>query len=408
MSRSIRFASLALALAGVASMARAQPAPARTDAPGATPAIEGHRALRPFFEALARTRDAGTIARVTHLGDSSIGLDDLPHRLRGIYQSRYGDAGPGFVLLQASSGSYANRLLWLRTEAEWDLCFIIHRCARDGRYGLGGVTVTSSGGAISEIVLRPGRRISRAELWYAAHPGGGRIAFRFGRGEAAYERLATRADVLEDRWHAIRREPGQHTVRVSADGGGIARAYGVVLEGEGPGVVWDSISMVGAFTPRMLASDEAHFAGQLAHRDPALVVLSFGGNDLRRLIGGVVDEPRFTGETAEVLSRVRRAVPNAACLLLGITDHAQSGTATVERHHVETIVRAQRAAAARAGCAFWSSLEAMGGAGSFEEWQRLGLASTDGKHLSPRGREVIARRLVAALDHAEGASRASR
>ncbi len=411
MSRLVWISALLLALIGagppVATRVVAQPpaggpAPARTDAPGATPAVERPAALRPFFEALARTRRERTITRVTHLGDSSIGLDDLPHRIRRAFQERHGDAGPGYVLLQAHTGNYAHRALWLMSDPPWDMCFIVNRCARDGRYGLGGVTVRSSGGASSDISLRAGVSVSRAELWYASHPTGGRIAFRFGRGDAAFERVETRGAALEDRWRELRREPGHHNVRVSADGGGMARAYGVVLETEGPGVVWDSISMIGAFTPRLLAADEAHFASQLAHRDPSLVVLNFGGNDLRRLIGGRVDEARFTTETADVLGRVRRAVPRAGCLLIGINDHRLSGNATVEPRHVQAIVSAQRAAAARAGCAFWDTYAAMGGPGSFGRWERLGLSSNDGKHLSPRGREVIANRLVAAMDHAAG------
>lgn len=401
--------ALALLCSGPAtrSVATAQPPaptspvpPAMPEAPGATPALDQPEALRPFFRALERTQAEGTITRVTHLGDSSVGLDDLPHRIRRVYQQRHGDAGPGYVLLQAPTGNYGSRLLWLGSDPPWEMCFIIRRCMRDGHYGLGGVTVMSSGGAQSTITMHRDRQISRAELWYAAHPTGGRIAFRLGRGDSAFARLETRAPALEDRWHEVSREPGPHGVRVSADGGGESRAYGVVLENAGPGVVWDSISMIGAFTPRLLAADEAHFAAQLAHRDPALVVLNYGGNDLRRLVGRRVDEARFTDETAEVLGRVRRAVPGAACLLMAINDHEQSGAAGVERRHVEAIVRAQRAAAARTGCAFYDTVAAMGGPGSYATWRRLGLAGSDGKHLAPRGREVLAQRLIAALDYA--------
>ena len=240
--------------------------------------------------------------------------------------------------------------------------------------------------------------MSRAELWYAAHPRGGRFAFRFGRG--SNERIETRAQELEDRWHVIEREPGEHSVQVLAGGGGLSRAYGVVLENEGPGVVWDTLSMIGAFTPRILVQDEAHFASQLAHRNPDLVMLNYGGNDLRRIVGGAVDEEGLRDETQALLSRVRRAVPEAGCLLVGIIDHEMSGVARIEPEHVRAVVSAQRAAAARAGCAYWDTVAAMGGAGSFGEWRRRGLASDDGKHLGPRGRAIIADRLVAALDEA--------
>lgn len=324
-------------------------------------------------------------------------MDALPHGLRRRFQRQYGDAGPGFVLLQPHSESYRNRTVDIRVEVAWDSCFIIRRCRRDGRYGLGGVTVQSRGRAATSIVPREGRAISRAELWYLAQPGGGRA--RLELGDRAVE-IDTSAGALEDRWHVLEAEPGPHEVRVSALGSGPVRAYGVVLENGGPGVVWDTLSMIGAFTHRLLAHDEAHFASQLARRDPALVVLNFGGNDLRRIYHGAVDRDALAAETEALLARVRRAVPGASCLVVGIGDHTRSGLARVRPRHVDLVLAAQRDAARRAGCGFWSTTDAMGGTGSFEPWQRRGLASSDGKHLSERGRRVIAARLHAALMHA--------
>lgn len=378
--------------------------PVMQELPGATPPIENPGAIAPLHAALARTLAEGTVTRVIHMGDSSIGMDGLPHVLRTAFQSRYGDAGPGFVLLQPHSPNYRNRTVSLRNRTEWDLCFIIRRCLRDGHYGLGGVSVSSRGGAVTTIVPRDERIVSRAELWYAAHPRGGDILFRFGRGAAT--RIATRAPALEDRWYRLARDPGSHGVQVQASGNGLSRAYGVVLENDGPGVVWDTLSMIGAFTNRLLAHDEAHFAGQLAHRDPDLVVLSFGGNDLRRVVGRVVDEEGLRDETERLLTRVRRGVPDAGCLVLGIIDHQRSGRLEVAPDRVELVIRAQRAAAQRAGCAFYDTVAAMGGAGSYAAWRRRGLAASDGKHLSPRGRRVIGARLFEALMHAAGAPEA--
>lgn len=367
------------------------------DVPGTTPPIENAGALAPFFAALARTEAGAGVTRVTHLGDSSIGGDGVPHGMRRRLQETFGDAGTGFVLVQQPTPSYTNRTVRVRTRTPWRSCVVVRRCRRDGHYGLGGVLAESRGRSMTTIVPRDGRRVSRAELWYLAQPGGGRLGFEVG--EASVE-LDTDASALEDRWHALEGPPGELRVRVRALGGGRVRAYGVVLENEGPGLVWDSLPMVGAFTQRVLAFDEAHFARQLAHRDPDLVVLSYGGNDLRRVVHGAADRERIQDETERVLARVRAAAPDASCLVIGINDHTASGLADVEPRHIETLVAAQRAAARERGCAFWDQVAAMGGAGSFRGWQRRGLAAGDGKHLSARGRDVIAARLHAALMHA--------
>ena len=371
----------------------------RPELPGRTPAIEDAAALEPFFAALARTARGEAKTRVTHLGDSSIGNDALPHAIRARFARALGDGGPGYVYLDRESPSYDNRTIRLRSGPHWDVCVMIRRCKRDARYGLAGVAFESRGGARTRIEPGRGRQVSRAELWYLAQPRGGRLGFSFGGGPEQV--IDTRADHLESRWTTIARAPGEHSVQVRALGGGPVRAFGVVLEREGPGVVWDSLGVVGAFTHRVLAPDEAHFAEQLAHRDPDLVVLSYGGNDLRRMIFGHVDRARLEEETLSVLARVRAAVPGAACLVLGISDHSRSGSARVRPEHVSTVLDAQRSAAARAGCAFWDTTRAMGGPGTFARWRREGLAAGDGKHLNEQGRRLIAERLVAALRHAQ-------
>ncbi|MGF1468562.1 MAG: GDSL-type esterase/lipase family protein [Sandaracinaceae bacterium] len=365
--------------------------------PGTNVPIEHVERLASFHRALRRTRAGGgdAVTRVVHMGDSSIGLDDFPHRLRRRFQERFGDAGPGFVLLQPHNPGYRNRTVRVRASPPWPgLCFIIRRCRRDGFYGLGGATVEAWGGARTRIAPASGRRVSTAELWYAAQPRGGRVAFRFGKADVE---ISTAGADLADRWHRLRQPPGRHTAEVRALGGGRSRAFGVVLENGGPGVVWDTLSMTGAFTPRLLAHDEEHFARQLAHRDPDLVVLGYGGNDLRRLVGGAVTPEGFRSETLRVLQRIRSAVPRSSCLVVAINDHLASGRLPVEPRHVQTLVDAQRTAAARAGCAFWDTTAAMGGTGTFRAWQRRGLAGGDGKHLSSRGREVLAARLFAAM-----------
>ncbi len=363
----------------------------------------GH-ALDAFYAALARTDDAeegtpGALTRVVHMGDSSVGMDQLPHYLRRRFQARFGDGGTGFVLLQPHSPSYRNQTVHLQTPNPWDFCFIIFRCLRDGHYGLGGVAAQSSGGATTFIRTRRdgdhGRTASRVELWYAGLPRGGTLELRVDRDEPV--RIDTRAESLESRWHSLDVEPGPHDVRVRALGGGPVRAYGVVLETDGPGVVWDTLSMIGAFTPRLLEHDPAHFAEQLRHREASLVVLGYGGNDLRRFAGRGVAAEQLERETRELLERVRAASPDLSCLLTGVVEHELSGRARITSADVEAVVEAQRNAAREAGCAYFDVFRAMGGPGSYRAWLGRGLAADDGKHLSPEGRRVIAGFIFEAL-----------
>lgn len=66
------------------------------------------------------------------------------------------------------------------------------------------------------------------------------------------------------------------------------------------------------------------------------------------------------------------------------------------------IVEAQRAAAARSGCAFFSLYDAMGGRGSIDRWARESppKATGDRVHLTREGYQTLAQRLVESLMHA--------
>jgi lysophospholipase L1-like esterase len=367
------------------------------------------RALRHFQHALMQL-EAGSAStgrdkvRVLHLGDSTLGVDGIPHSIRTRMQQRFGDGGPGLVLLKRYSLSYKPASVSLRGGDDWTHCYIAYKCRGDGHYGIGGLIVSSAGGAATTIASLPdaatGTEFSQVELWYAASDAGGSIALEID-GE-----LAKTIDTgvpgqleLEDRWASVAVEPGAHTVKVRASGGGKARLYGVVLEHERPGVVWDSTSMIGAFTKRLLAWDPEHIAAQVAHRDPDLIVFTYGGNDLRRIVAGSLDEDGYVAEAGAVIDLVRSGKPEASCMITAVTDHGRSGTYTVEPEHMEIMIAAQRRLAFEKGCAFFDSWTAMGGRDSLRTWLRQSprLAEPDLKHLNHRGRELMGQWIHEAL-----------
>jgi peptidoglycan/xylan/chitin deacetylase (PgdA/CDA1 family)/lysophospholipase L1-like esterase len=378
-------------------------APAEDGSRGADDAVayDGPRihdpsgALFGFFEALARAEDPAerAIARVTHMGDSNLNRDDLPGFLRERFQRRFGDAGAGFVVMQPATEHDGHRGVRQTFASPWSTCSLLDRCAGDGRYGLGGVVASSRTVAETRFAVPTGT--TRVELWYATRPRGGTLEMSVDG--TPVERIATRNDGIEDRWfeHAV--APGTREVRVRSVGTGPVRAYGVVFEGHGPGVVWDTISMTGAFTSRVLDHDETHFAEQLRRRRTDLVILHYGGNDLRRYLGGVVTAEAFAEETRALLRRVREARPGMACLLTGIGDHGKSGPMRVLPQHLEPLLEAQRTAARDAGCAFFDTYRAMGGPGAIYRWYRQGLAAGDLVHLTRDGRRLLAEWLYDAL-----------
>lgn len=354
-------------------------------------------ALDGFFAALAASEadTPGAITRVMHLGDSSIGLDGLPHALRRRMQDRFGDGGAGFVMLDRESANYDNRAVSL-TASGWSICYIAYRCDPGGRYGYGGHVFRGRAGAYTRVRTRRqgryGRSVSRFEVWYQTDPRGGPLEVRVD--SEPWQTIDTRsaADAPPTaQWHQVDVEPGAHTVELRHRGSGRPRAFGVVLETDGPGVTWDTLSMIGAFTRRLLFFDAEHLAEQIEHRSVDLLVFGFGGNDLRRFVTNSVSTAEFVVEMREVLARVRHRQPELSCLVIGIVDHARAGRYQVARRHTINMVAAQREAALAEGCAFFDSMTAMGGPGSIRAWRKLSpaLAEPDLQHLSMHGRDRL-------------------
>ncbi len=236
--------------------------------------------------------------------------------------------------------------------------------------------------------------MGRFTLHYAALPRGGRLRVRVDRGEPVV--LDTAADALDDRFYTVEVPDGPHTFEVRAAGGGRVRVYGVALDRPGPGVGWDGLALVGSFTNRLLEFDRAHLSRQLAARGADLVVLTFGGNDLVRKIG----MDRYEGEMRAVLAHLRAARPEMDCLVTAPLDHGIRDGRRIRSHpKVRPMAEAQRRAAEAEGCAFFDTVEAMGGDRAAERWYRHSprLLGGDLAHATPAGQRVLGELIYRAI-----------
>lgn len=354
-------------------------------------------ALDSFYAQLAQT-DAGfegAVTRVSHWGDSVIANDYVTSSLRQRMQRRFGDAGHGWHLISTPTLSYRHRGIRFK-KGDWENCYIINSCRKDGHYGYGGtVFLTKGSSKVTFGTARKGavgRKVSRFELWYAAEPRGGPIKVSVDGGEA--KTLSGKADTLTDRFEVFEVPDGPHdlTVRVNA---GRGRLYGVVLERDGPGVVWDGLSNLGAFTGRMLKADPDHIRAQIDHRDPHLLVFQFGGNDLIMKASkyGLLER-----QTRELIQLYRGTENPRACLVISPVDHGvRKGGRTTSVEAMAPVTELQRKVALEEGCAFFDAQAAMGGPNAIALWRERNLMSADLKHLSEEGQQVFGHLVYLAL-----------
>lgn len=364
--------------------------------------IENVANLRPFYEALERTaqREPGALTRVGHYGDSSIATDLITHTIRRRLQGRFGDGGHGWLLIARGTMPYSHRDVRHRASAAWELRQIVNNQDREGLYGYGGVAYRARPGAFAAFGTDRrgpvGDRVSRFALYYRRAPGGGRIRIRVDGGEP--RNIETAAAEAADAVEVINVPDGPHELEVRPGGGGQIRLYGVALERDGPGVVYDSLGLVGARARRLLHYGQEHLQTQMSQRSPDLVVLGFGGNEADDPISRI---PRYEEEFARVIRRMRAGRRETACLVFAPLDQAQRDAygRIVTMPTVPLIVEAQRNAARREGCAFYNTFAAMGGEGAMREWARARprLALADYRHATPAGYEVIGNMYYKAL-----------
>ncbi|HNS98434.1 MAG TPA: GDSL-type esterase/lipase family protein [Polyangiaceae bacterium] len=370
--------------------------------------IEPPEALDHFYEKLALA-DLGipkAIARAGHWGDSVLAIDGITSGIRRRLQTRFGDAGHGFHLMDRYDPGYRQRGIEYLRAGGWYSCFIVQQCSKNEPfYGYGGLIARSGGGGMSTWRTPKegfGSEVSFFELWFGRQTKGGKVEIVVDKDPPII--VDTRGKDREDGWYAVTVPRGGHRFRVRAAGGGDVRLYGVVLENDGPGVVWDGMVMIAGSTRQMRTQDATHISHQVRHRNLDLIVFLFGGNDMKRNHLDLKEsmEPYYE-EYGEAIRKYRAGKPTMSCLVLSMTDRGErtvQGT-VVSRKFAKQLSKAQREVAKRNGCGYFDTYEATGGDGSIAKWYRANppLISPDLGHPSAAGHEYIASLVANAILH---------
>ena len=349
------------------------------------------------MDALYRAMDAakqhklGRTLRVSWYGDSVIATDAIPSRLRTLLQQEFGDGGPGFVYVVPPHRFCAHEGITRTAGGAWTTHAISTTQIPDGLYGVGGSTVETSDGRAT-IKLNAGT-VSHVELYYLAQPRGGSVAIKADGSPLAD--VATQGDVKQAAYAVASVASGASKFELAASGR--VRLFGIDLE-NASGAVVDNLGVVSANVKSFAANNAEHFQAELAHRSADLVMVMIGANEAEWLGPSDRDTKEYASHYEKFLAEVRRARPDAACLVVSPTDQADTSDPSFpSRPVMPALIQAQRAAASNQGCAFYSTYDWMGGKGSAARWFRKGMVGTDFQHLSRKGANQLAEGLFTAL-----------
>jgi lysophospholipase L1-like esterase len=361
--------------------------------------VDPSGAMRAFYRALASSarKEPQAITRILYHGDSLVASDYVTSTLRRKFQQQFGDAGHGFVLMANAWSSYSHSDVFRFSTRGWSVSRIVGPYLKDGFYGLGGVSFKGPPGIRAQFGTARegdyGRNVSVFEVAYLKQPSGG--AMRVNIDGEFRELIATDAPEKSSGFYRVEVPDGEHVLELVTERN-MVRAFGVVLERKGPGVVLDAIGVQGARIRFLDKQDDEHWAAQLKWRKPDLLVFQFGANESGD--GFAYSMPDYHQTMREVILQAQRALPNAGCLILSAMDRARVtewGMITVPI--IPHIVEQQRKTALDVGCAFWNTYEAMGGNGSMARWVRRGLGQADLTHPNSVGADILGNWIYQAL-----------
>ncbi|MSQ84921.1 MAG: hypothetical protein EXR77_18950 [Myxococcales bacterium] len=355
-------------------------------------------ALTAWYTALDEALTGNRVARMAVYGASHTAADLWTGELRRRLQSRYGDAGHGFLVPAKWNLGYRHQDLVVEASQGWQIARHL-RVQGDavGDFGLAGLRMLSDN-PLDFIHMRTttanaiGRSADRVELWFRPSQQGGDLAVEL---NGTQESIACRGDegVKRKIWQLI---DGPQDLRLAPIGNGMVGIDGVVVERGTKGVVVDQLGIPGMQAEIHLHWAETAWAQQLQWRKPDLIVLAYGTNDIAQ-----TDETmdHYLQVWRRVLARVRKAAPQASCLIVGPTDRLTRDDRKrwVSLPRTQDVIETQRKAAAMAGCGHWDARAAMGNDGAMLRWKKAGLATNDRVHLTRDGYSRLAELFDVAL-----------
>ena len=130
-----------------------------------------------------------------------------------------------------------------------------------------------------------------------------------------------------------------------------------------------------------------------------LLILQFGVNAIP---GNLPEYSYYENGLYRQLTFLKKLNPDICIIVISVSDASQKTGDQYETFaSVEKIVAAQKAAALKAGCAFWNLYQAMGGRNSMPSWvnAKEPLATTDFLHFNFNGSRIVAKMFYSALIH---------
>ncbi len=352
--------------------------------------------------------------RVIHYGDSQLEGDRITGYIREKLQSTYGGYGPGFVPVMPVYNQIAVKI---ENIGDWKREAIFDKSSKmveDKRYGLwcsyttmnkivlpdslqDSVQITD-GAEYAVKISASGRAFSHARTF-------SELSIHYGdvEGNLTIEVTQAGAPIYSSKldtgsyYKELKVNLGSTSdIMVNFKGTGNAKFFGFTFE-KGPGVYMDNVAMRGSSGTIFTKMNGTLFSQMGARRDPALVIMQFGGNSVPHL-----DSPdgaySYARWMVSQINRVKRACPNACILFIGPSDMSTLIEEEYQSYpYLGDMIKALKAMCWKQNVAYFDLCETMGGLNSMPTWVEKGYAAKDYTHFAPAGTRIVSELLFKAL-----------
>jgi hypothetical protein len=361
------------------------------------PGEGGDAALAKLFEKMARLLrgKAKDHIRIGVYGDSNGTADYMTGEMRRVLQTKYGDAGHGFLAVGRPWTGYLHR--WVKTQLQvdtWESYTVTTKPTPDtltgtGWYGHAMITAQSLQGnaqiwlGTADESAPIGQRVSKLEIFYLKWPRGGPFDVKVD-GELK-STVDTNADTAGAGFEVIDVPDGPHKFTLaSKKSERPVRFFGVTFTRDTqtikPSFQVDGLG-VGSLNCLTMSRDLPEtFVPTVQRRNYDLVIFHTGSNtfngDLPACMKGVIE-------------RHKKALPDAVFMILTPPDSKESLDLLKTCDDMKT-------SAKESNIAFFDFRVAMGGEDSMKKFSKLDMCG-DGLHFNAKGGAYMGDRVLYAL-----------
>ncbi len=353
----------------------------------------GQNPLIKFYEKLQDSNRSKPL-RIAHFGDSQIEGDHISSTLRDYFQRSFGGSGCGFLPLFSPVNANSFEVNY---SPEWTKKTVLNT-SRQNNFGL-----TMGYISASETDEQPFVEIRKFP--YVAYPTSTRfenlhllvslntavddiqVVVRQQTMDAEFQ-----IDTLGGfQWLSMRVPAAFANLKILFPSQKRSLLYGVFLD-SCEGIAVDNYSLRGAAGYIFSCNTSNVLKESFTLTNTSLIIFQFGVNAVPAASVHLKSTQPYEDNWYKELSYMRTLAPDVPILVIGTSDRSSKTPEGFETNpNIKCILTAQRNAALRAGCAFWSLFDAMGGENSMQEWmnQKPRLCAKDFVHFSQHGAKQV-------------------